>query len=303
MGEDREKGRTLHVNRPLPQFEKQAWAAIVNVVVEPDGLVRRYSFGEPLDGKFLPSAGALLAGKLETKAEPLRIDFSIRPESLPIVSFVDVLSGDPATLQKLKGKKIIVGATAIELGDRFSIPNGRVISGAELQMLAADSILQGRALRLVPDTATLAGLGLILLLMLALWRRSSAGLRVVVLVGLAVIAEWGALLLQVQLPVILDTSLWHVAIVGCLAAMALDEIDFRSLLRGVAERRFERIAMSIGDGLVCADQNGLITVWNPGATAIFGYAPEEMIGQPFGRICACTIRRATARVLHSRTAA
>ena len=284
--QDREKGRTLHVNRPLPQFEKQAWAAIVNVVVEPDGLVRRYSFGEPLDGKFLPSAGALLAGKLETKAEPLRIDFSVRPESLPVVSFVDVLSGDPATLQKLKGKKIIVGATAIELGDQFSVPNGRVLSGVELQMLAANSILQGRALRLAPGTATLAGLGLILLLMLALWRRSSAGWRVAVLAGLAVVAESGAILLQARFPVILDTSLWHVALVGYLAAMALDEIDFRSLLRGIAEKRFERIAMSIGDGLVCADQNGLITVWNPGAAAIFGYTHKEMIGRPFGTICA-----------------
>ena len=60
--------------------------------------------------------------------------------------------------------------------------------------------------------------------------------------------------------------------------------------------------MSIGDGLVCADQNGLITVWNPGATAIFGYAHEEMIGQPFDRICASND---TARnpVRHSRTAA
>ena len=39
-------GKTIHVNRPLPQFDKHAWSAIVNVAVEPDGLVRRYSFGE-----------------------------------------------------------------------------------------------------------------------------------------------------------------------------------------------------------------------------------------------------------------
>ena len=44
--------------------------------------------------------------------------------------------------------------------------------------------------------------------------------------------------------------------------------------------------MSLGDGLVCADKNGLITVWNPGAVSIFGYQPEEMIGQPLAQICA-----------------
>ena len=88
------------------------------------------------------------------------------------------------------------------------------------------------------------------------------------------------------MPIILDTSLCHAAIAAYLAALALDEIDFRDLLGRIAEKRFQRIAMSLGDGLVCADQNGLITVWNPGAVAIFGYEPEEMIGQPLDRICA-----------------
>jgi CHASE2 domain-containing sensor protein len=76
-------GRTLFVNRPWPEFDQNAWSAIVNVVVEPDGLVRRYSFGETLDGQLLPSIGALLAGKLDSEARTVRIDFSIRPESIP----------------------------------------------------------------------------------------------------------------------------------------------------------------------------------------------------------------------------
>jgi diguanylate cyclase (GGDEF)-like protein/PAS domain S-box-containing protein len=279
-------GQAIHINRPLPQFEQQSWSAIVNVAVEPDGLVRRYSFGELLDGKFLPSVGALLAGKYESNEAPLRIDFSIRPETLTTVSYVDVLRGDAAATQKLWNKKVIIGATAIELGDRFSVPNGRVISGPQLQMLAAESILQGRVLRTASGFLTLGGLAFIALLMLLMWRRQSASIRVVVLVGIAAGAELGAMLLQAKLAVILDTSLWHLAIAAYLAAMALDEIDFRSLLGGVAERRFQRIAMSLGDGLVCADQNSLITVWNPGAVAIFGYEPKEMIGQPLDRVCA-----------------
>jgi CHASE2 domain-containing sensor protein len=44
-------GKTIYVNRPLPQFEKYAWSAVVNVAVEPDGLVRRYLFGDLIDGK------------------------------------------------------------------------------------------------------------------------------------------------------------------------------------------------------------------------------------------------------------
>jgi len=277
---------TIHVNRPLPQFDEHAWSAIVTVAVDPDALVRRYSFGETLDGRLLPSLGALLAGKHEIKEEPFRIDFSIRPESLPVVSYVDVLRGDPAALGKLKGKKVIIGATALELGDRFSVPNGRVVSGPQLQMLAAESILQRRELQTTSDIATFCGLGLIALIMTLLWRRRPATLRLVIPLAIAAMAELAAVLLQAKLAIIVDTSLWHVAVAVYLAAMALDEIDFRKLLGGIAERRFQRIAMSLGDGLVCTDRNGVVTVWNPGAQAIFGYGAEEMIGRKLETICA-----------------
>ena len=283
---DSENGKTIFVNRPLPQFGKNAWSAVVNVAVEPDGLVRRYSYGEILDGRFLPSMGALLVGKDKSKKEPLQIDFSISADSLPAVSYVDVLHGDPVALKKLKDKKIVIGATAIELGDRFNVPNGHVIPGPILQMLAAESILQNRMLNISSNVVTLGGLGIIMLLMVVLWCRLSASLRVAILVGLAVAAELGAIFLQAKLPIILDTSLWHAAIAAYIAVVALDEIDFRALLERIADKRFQQIAMSLGDGLVCADQNGLITVWNPGAVSIFGYRPEEMIGQPLDRICA-----------------
>jgi diguanylate cyclase (GGDEF)-like protein/PAS domain S-box-containing protein len=282
----------VHLNRPLPSFRENSWPAIVNVSVEPNGVVRRYPFGETFDGKFLPSMGAILAGSHARNKEPLWIDFSIQPDSVPTVSYVDVLRGDPAVAKRLENKKVIIGGTALELGDRFNIPNGKIVSGPLLQSLAAESILQGRAQRPTSEVVRLGGAVFITLLMAAFWRRCSALVRAAVLVGSAISAEAGAMLLQAKLAVMADTSLFHLAIAAYLTAIALDEINFRGLLGKIAERRFLRIAMSLGDGLVCADQNSLITVWNPGATALFGYEPEEMIGQPFDRIC--TIGKGTS---------
>ena len=60
--------------------------------------------------------------------------------------------------------------------------------------------------------------------------------------------------------------------------------------------------MSLGDGLVCTDEDHRITVWNPGAAAIFGYKPAEMIGRRSTRSArAPTARR--ARVLDPRRCA
>ena len=277
---------TLHVNRPLPQFAEHSWPALVNVEVGPDGLVRRYPFGEKLDDKFVPAMAAVLAGQYAEKRTPFLIDFSIRTVGIPKVSFVDVLRGDPATLQKLQGKKVIIGGTALELGDRFSVPNGVILSGPVLQTLAAESLLQNRALQWTSYVVTLTSLALLALLMLLSWRRLSAGKRVALLAATAVAVEAGAFALQAAFPLILDTALFQIAIIVYIAAIALDEIDIRDLLGRVAESRFQRVAMSLGDGLICTDSNYLITVWNSGATSIFGYLPEEMIGRPFDEICA-----------------
>ena len=277
---------TLHVNRPLPQFAEHSWPALVNVEVGSDGLVRRYPFGEKLEGKFVPSMAAVLAGQYAEKRTPFLIDFSIRTAGIPKVSFADVLRGDPATLQKLQGKRLIIGGTALELGDRFSVPNGVILSGPVLQTLAAESLLQNRALQWTSHVVTLTGLALLALLMLFSWRRLSAGRRVALLAATTVALEAGAFALQAAFPLILDTSLFQIAIIVYIAAIALDEIDIRDLLGRVAESRFQRVAMSLGDGLICTDSSYLITVWNPGATAIFGYLPEEMIGRPFDEICA-----------------
>ncbi len=277
---------SVHINRPPKEFADHAWLAAVNVAVEPDGLVRRYPFGATLDGEFLPSTGAVLAGQFNHRDPAFLIDFGIRPASIPEVSYVDVLRGDPAAVDRLRDKKIVVGGTALELGDRFSIPNGRVVAGPVLQALAAESILQNRALRWSSNSVTVAGLCVIALIMMLSWRRLRAGTRVAILAGMAVIFEAVAFLLQATFPFVLDTSLFHTAIAVYIAAIALDEIDFRGLLGSIAENRFQRIAMSLGDGLVCTDRDHLITVWNPGAAAIFGYEPAETIGKPFGMICA-----------------
>lgn len=286
-------GGAVHINRPVKPFGNQSWPAVVNVAVESDGRVRRYPVGEKLGDAQIPSMAVVLAGQDVDRRPPFLIDFSIRAASIPIVSYIDVLRGDAAALDKVRDKKVIVGATALELGDRFSVPNGRIVSGPVLQALAAESVLQNRMLRCTSDAGMIAGLGMICLLMMYSWCRLAPGVRVAILIAAGVGVELTAVLVQARWPLVIDTSLFHIAIVVYLTATALDEIDFRSLLGRIAESRFHRIAMSLGDGLVCTDEDHRITVWNPGASAIFGYMPTEMIGRPFETLCAMPAKAGT----------
>lgn len=283
---DAVRGWSLHVNRPLPEFARNSWSAVVNVMPEKDGLVRRYGLGGRIGGEFLPSFGALLAGRHDEQAPSFRIDFSIDSRTVPAVSYAAVLDGEQQALAKLKGRKVIVAGTAVELGDRFNIPNGRVIPGSLLQLLAAESLIQGRDLQGTDLPLSLAGVLAIVAGMALLWRRTCASSRVVIVLWTAAVLEVGALLVQATWPIIVDTSLWQLLLGAYLVAIALHEIDLRGFLRGIAERRFQRIAMSLGDGLACLDLQGRILFWNPGAARIFGYSEQEALGTPFANCLA-----------------
>ena len=66
-----------------------------------------------------------------------------------------------------------------------------------------------------------------------------------------------------------------------LTSMIMDRIELRyaKLAKKDSERRFHRVAVSLGEGIVCADSQGRITFWNPGAEAIFGRKAIEVLGQ------------------------
>lgn len=270
----------IHVSRPLKRFARSSWSALVNVAPDQDGVVRRYPFGDTLDGEFLPSVASFLAGRQDVSGGEFWVDFGIATETVPIVSYVDVLRSRPEALAKLRNKKIIIGGTAIELGDRFTTPNGTVVSGPMLQVLAADSIAQGRAMQRYSAWTSVVPFIALVGLMSVLWRFAGAAWRGIFLFVLAVGMEFGAWLLQSKMPFIPDTSLFDAAIAGYLVAIALDEIDFGRLLSAVADKRFNRFAMALGDGLVCADGGGSISVWNASAEKIFGYSRKEVLGRP-----------------------
>ena len=197
----------LRYTAPLPQFAEQSRLASVNLQPGPDGLVRRYSLTQTADGNLYLSMGAAFAAVDQPSSDGFYLDFGIRPESIPHVSFGDVLSGKVDDAQ-LRGKLVIVGATAIELGDDVTVPIYRSLPGVTLQALAYESIVQDRMIQRSSPAVTW-----IIALLLAViagsrfsrwpWRRGLLGLLAASagLIG----ASAG---LQTVLPISLDIVLW-----------------------------------------------------------------------------------------------
>ncbi|MFT4936786.1 MAG: EAL domain-containing protein (putative c-di-GMP-specific phosphodiesterase class I) [Pseudoalteromonas distincta] len=132
-------------NAPLALFSSDSLLASVNVVADPDGRVRRYLRGFADDDAYRPTMAAQMAGEAYGRTSPFHIDYGIQPSSIPTLSFQDVYANafDPALV---RGRIVLVGATALELGDNLAIPRHGILPGVFVHALAYESLAQGRAL-------------------------------------------------------------------------------------------------------------------------------------------------------------
>lgn len=127
-------------NLPIEILRQNAFLGSVNVHPDKNGQVNTYPFGTTTDGTARPSLAALLADRNGTLGSEFVIDQSIEIDTIPRHSFADILAGrfDPNIL---KDKKVIIGATAIEIGDRYPTSRFGVIPGVIIQTLAAETLL------------------------------------------------------------------------------------------------------------------------------------------------------------------
>ncbi len=150
------------VNLPLSMFGNLAETGLVNMVADDDGKPREYRLTEDRMPGNPPTMAAVLGGAGSAVPNAFLIDYSIDPASIPRLSYVDVMTGryDPAVIA---GKKVLIGATAFELGDRFAVPKHRILAGAEIQALAYSSIVGNRMIHPLGIAWVFLGLAVLLI--------------------------------------------------------------------------------------------------------------------------------------------
>lgn len=243
------------VTRPIPKLAENAWLAFANVTLDDDGAVRRFSLGGVLDGMDTQSVPAALAQAPVLDRVP-QIDFSIDPNSVPTYSVSDILQGK-IDARLLKGRSVVIGAYATELKDIFPVPVYGSLSGPMLHVLAAETMLQKRALVEFDQLpAELLFGGFVALCVILLRSRPSfVVLAVLLAVGLGM--EIGAFLLQKHLAILVHTAVsWVLLFVGIMLMMS-EKVNFRGLLLEVANAQhrntrhlLKRVVADSADGVI-----------------------------------------------------
>jgi adenylate cyclase len=161
-------GKVTTITRSLSGIERGAvGVGLTNLMPDDDGVMRRIPLLIENEGKQIPSLGLVAAMKAldETKFVPDNFDIIVGDRRIPVdgenrmwinyvggrgvyprYSFTDVLNGRiPA--EKLKGKILFLGATALGVYDMRVTPFDGSTPGVELHATVADNILSGRYIR------------------------------------------------------------------------------------------------------------------------------------------------------------
>lgn len=281
----RHSGLNTHDTLPLPAFLKHV--QLGNVVFRPatDGLIRQMSVTIPWRGGAVPAMSALLAGPAAFNIEAFNIDFAIDVTTIPRYSLIDVLERRVPD-NALKGKKILVGAAATELGDQHAVPVYGRLHGIELQALAFESLVQGRALQTARPEVVIIGLLLITLMLGArleiLRWQTSAVIGGVLATGYVVFV----LMLQTILPVVLPATAILLLVGSFVLFSAYRDLwanailIFRQRMNLIHQRAFiHEVLENSFDGLVVTDSNGLIVAHNDAARVLLRTGDGELTGR------------------------
>lgn len=277
-------GGEILENVPIPELRRHAQLAAVNISADGDGLVRHYPYGILTGGVPRPSTGAMLAGTAGRIGASFPIDGALDPASVPRVSFADLVEGrvPPGALE---GKAVLVGATAIELGDRYSVPRFGVIPGPVIHLLAAETLRAGSS---PLDRGPLAPLGLALAaLLLAVrsrkkGRASALGGGFVAILGIPLAMESGHLGTVEVVPALVALASGSAVLsIGAIVAM-LRTARFFDPASGLPNRRgFERATRSASIGSVSVLR---ITNYSDAAGVVGQSRAAEMIQRVIDRL-------------------
>ncbi len=261
---------------PLARFAQFASAVLVNVEADQGGLLRMVPAAQTYAGQIIPSVALVLGHPTHDQPDTIQLDFSIDISKVERISAIDIINGrvDPA---RIADKQIVVGASAIELRDFFTVPRFGIVPGPLVQIIAAETVKADRSLNrlyLLPACILAFLFGLFALWRGASWSPQRLGL---VAAAVAVATEAVAMVALAKWAITFDSVPIHASLAGLVAVAFLDEraARFRQHQRVKAQRAsmqqiLSQVVTDSFDGIIVINEQGVVVAASDAAAAILG---------------------------------
>jgi diguanylate cyclase (GGDEF)-like protein/PAS domain S-box-containing protein len=275
---------------PLKAFRESVTLGSIVVHPEKDSVIRNLHSDYRVGGARLPTLAMRLAEPKGARSTSFAIDYGIDLNTIPRLSFAEVLNDqfDPSVI---KGKRVLIGGTAAELGDHFPVPVYLSLPGALIHALGYESLTQDRALlrpALIPTVVLL-----LILTVIARYCFTGAKLRRGLFIfGMALTgAPLVSLAIQYTQPVQVDVASWMLIFAAAFVFELTRQIDRQSIqlvMQNKKLRRNDMMMRHIVDnssvGILTFDLDGVIESVNPAAQRMFDYNADDLISQNISKL-------------------
>lgn len=280
----------------LPHMDMRDSSEIASVdfVTEANGTIRRALDGSEFSFGMVPSFSYALTQK-KPIGEFYYIDYAIAPESINLISYVDVLNGhvDPA---QIEGKTVFVGALAVELGDEYVIPNRGSVSGVVINALAYETVRLNRQLKVIGSGPVLLATLLLIFILLSRPVRAHRNVFTAVNLLVLVVSVVAPLELQRSANIILPTGVLHFGQLICVAWALGFELEHRARVafRSQMAAKDNHVLLQ---SLVSENHEGIIVVNRAGVIELVNSRAESLLNLPGPSVVQKTLKEVEPRLV------
>ncbi len=270
--EQRNGQLSFNENKPIQQLAKHVELASANALVDQSGLVFKYiTFAE--NGR--PTIANLLANRADMQLEPLIIDFSINPYSIPRISFKDIITGNFSP-QQLAHKKLLLGSTSIELGDMYALPKYGRLPGVYIHALGFETLIRDKQFSQINNINIIVIALLVMFISTCFYNKKKLLLGLLPNLLMLLVIYLSSVVLHHYFQLILPTSLLLIAVIICLITQIALNVHYRTmaLIRERNTNNFhkaliDQMIKDSANGILITDHTGVILVANLKAKAMF----------------------------------
>ena len=142
-----EQGGKENDGLPITALAKHAPVASIAWLYNWQGTVWKANRAARYGSQILPSLSSSIAGVHGPADKPYMIDYSFDVDSIPQISAADLLTDkvDPA---RLRGKTVVIGTSAYQLGDQLNVPGRGKRAGVFIHVLGAETLMAGPPIEL-----------------------------------------------------------------------------------------------------------------------------------------------------------
>ena len=127
---------------PISTFARHAKTASISIEYNWQGAAWLLPYEAEIEGQKMPSLAAAIAGAAQGASGRFPVDYSFDVDSVPRVSAADLLQGK-VDRARIEGRTVVLGTTAVRIGDQHAIPGRGQRGGVYIHILGAETLKAG----------------------------------------------------------------------------------------------------------------------------------------------------------------